>query len=146
MPHKLRKTRKNRGSRTQGYGQIGQHRRTGTQGRKKSSFNKGGWTYVVKYEPDYFGDKGFTSPRKLQQRTNVVNVGELDELVERLASEGKLEKQEDKLLLDLHQMGYTKLLARGTVKTSLVITLSSCSEGAVKKIEEAGGQILKQAE
>ena len=146
MPHKLRKTRKNRGSRTQGYGQVGQHRRSGTKGRKKSSFDKGGWTYVVKYEPDYFGDKGFTSPRSLRQKVNVINVGELEELINRLASEEKLEKQEDKILLDLQRLGYSKLLARGTIKTPLIIKSSSCSEDAVRKIEDAGGQILKQAE
>ena len=146
MPHKLRKTRKNRGSRTQGYGQVGQHRRSGTQGRKKSSFNKGGWTYVVKYEPDYFGDKGFTSPRSLRQKVNVINVGELEELVNRLASEEKIEKQEGKILLNLQKLGYSKLLARGTIEMPIIVNSSSCSEDAVKKIEDAGGQILKQAE
>jgi len=79
MPHRLRKTRKKRGSRTQGYGQVGQHRRSGTKGRKKSSFNKGGWTYVVKYEPNYFGDKGFTSPKSLRQKIKTINVGEVEE-------------------------------------------------------------------
>jgi len=32
MPHKLRKTRKMRGSRTHGYGQVGQHRKSGSRG------------------------------------------------------------------------------------------------------------------
>jgi len=146
MPHKLRKTRKNRGSRTQGYGQIGQHRRSGTQGRKKSSFDKGGWTYVVKYEPNYFGDKGFTSIKSRRQKTNVINVGELDELIRRLTFEQKLEKEDDKIRLDLEKLGYSKLLARGNTKTSVIIKSPSCSEDAIRKIEDAGGQVLGQSE
>jgi large subunit ribosomal protein L15 len=145
MPHRLRKTRKKRGSRTQGYGQIGQHRRSGTKGRKKSSFNKGGWTYVVKYEPNYFGDKGFTSPKSLRQKIKTINVGEVEELVNLLAAEEKLEKKGKNILIDLPKMGYDKLLARGTIKTPLTVKTFSYSEGAAKKIENAGGQILKQA-
>jgi len=146
MPHKLRKTRKMRGSRTQGYGQVGQHRRSGTKGRKKSSFNKGGWTYVVKYEPDYFGDKGFTSPKSLRQKISIINVGDLEDLVNRIVAEGKLEKEDEKVLLDLPKLGYDKLLARGTIKTPLIVKTSFCSEDAAKKIEDAGGQIFKQTE
>jgi large subunit ribosomal protein L15 len=145
MPHRLRKTRKKRGSRTQGYGQIGQHRRSGTKGRKKSSFNKGGWTYVVKYEPNYFGDKGFTSPKSLRQKIKTINVGEVEELVNLLAAEEKLEKKGKTILIDLPKMGYDKLLARGTIQTPLTVKTFSHSEGAAKKIENAGGQILKQA-
>ena len=146
MPHKLRKTRKNRGSRTQGYGQVGQHRRSGTKGRKKSSFNKGGRTYIVKYEPDYFGDKGFTSPQSLRQKIRVINVGELEDLVNRIGAEGKLENEEGQVLLDLPKWGYDKLLARGTIETPLTVKTSFCSENAAKKVEDAGGQISKQLE
>ncbi|HDI42660.1 MAG TPA: 50S ribosomal protein L15, partial [Candidatus Bathyarchaeota archaeon] len=33
MPHRLRKTRKYRGSRVCGYGRVGQHRKSGVKGR-----------------------------------------------------------------------------------------------------------------
>ncbi len=144
MPHKLRKTRKKRGSRTHGYGQIGQHRGKGHKGRRKSGFNKHGWTYVVKYEPNYFGKRGFTSPRSLSQRVNILNVGELEELADKLAMEQRLEKKEGKAFLDLDKLGYDKLLAKGRITKPLLVKIASHSKAAAKKIEEAGGRILEE--
>jgi ribosomal protein L15 len=102
---------------------------------------------VVKYEPDYFGGKkGFTSPQSLKQKINVINVGELDELVDKLAAEKQLEKKDGKTFLDLDKLGYQKLLATGTIAKPVLIKVQTHSENAAKKIEEAGGQILGRAE
>ncbi len=139
MPHKLRKIRKHRGSRTQGYGQVGQHRKRGTKGHRKAGRHKQGWTYTVKYEPDYFGKKGFT-PRGLKGKTKVVNVGELGELAEKVS----VKKKKGKLLLDLNELGYDKLLGMGRVTRPITVKVASFSETAAKKMEEAGGQILKE--
>jgi len=73
MPHKLRKTRKMRGSRTVGYGRVGQHRDQGSKGYRKSGRHKAGWSWVQRYDPDYFGKDGFTSPKSLRQKVNVIN-------------------------------------------------------------------------
>jgi len=146
MPHKLRKTRKKRGSRTHGYGQVGQHRKTSSKGRRKSGYNKHAWTYVVKYEPEYFGKKGFTSPRSRGRKINAINVGELDELVGRLTVEEKLEEKEGKAFLDLDQLGYDKLLARGSVTKPVLVKIASYSDSAAIKVKEAGGQILKETD
>jgi len=146
-PHKLRKTRKKRATRTHGYGRIGQHRGGGQRGgRGKAGFHKHGWTYVVKHEPDYFGKKGFMSPRSLGQKTNVINVGELDELIERMGAEGQLEKKGGKVLLDLDKLGYDKLLGSGHITKPILIKVASHSEEAAKKVQEVGGQILEETE
>lgn len=137
MPHKLRKTRKRRGSRTHGYGRVGQHRKSGSKGVRKAGRHKHGWTYVIRYEPEYFGKKGFTSPRSLRRKVNVVNVGELDELAERFST-----SRDDKLFLDLCNLGYTKLLGSGNVTKPLVVRVASYSKSAAEKIKEAGGEIL----
>jgi large subunit ribosomal protein L15 len=137
MPHKLRKIRKKRGSRTQGYGRVGQHRKSGSKGMRKSGFDKQGWTYVVKYEPDYFGKKGFTSPKSLKRKVNAINVGVLDEMAEKFSTRKKGE-----LFIDLESLGYTKLLGTGKVTRPLTVKVPSCSKSAAEKIEEAGGQIL----
>lgn len=142
MPHKLRKIRKKRGSRTQGYGRVGQHRCTGSKGYRKAGRHKGGWSYVLRYEPDYFGKKGFTSPKSLKQKVNVINVDTLDELAERPSTE----KKKDKFFIDLESLGYTKLLGKGKVTKPLIVKVASCSKSAVEKIKEAGGQILMEAE
>ena len=143
MPHKLRKVRKMRGSRTHGYGQIGQHRK-GSKGGRKAGRHKHGWTYVIKHEPDYFEKKGFTSQKSLREKINVINVGELDELVDELAAERKLERKGKKNFLDLEKLGYNKLLGMGKITKPLMVKVSSYSEVAAKKIEEAGGKIAKE--
>jgi len=141
LPHKLRKVRKKRGSRTQGYGQIGQHRK-GTKG--KAGLHKHRWTYIIKYEPDYFEKRGFTSQKALNRKFNIINVGELDELADKLATEEKLERKEKKIFLDLDKLGYDKLLGMGKIANPILVKVAANSEAAAKKIEEAGGQILKE--
>ena len=142
MPHRLRKVRKKRGSRTHGYGRVGQHRCRGSKGYRKPGRHKGGWSYVLRYEPDYFGKKGFASPKSLRQKVNVINVGKLDEI----ASKFLTEKKEDKIVIDLESLGYTKLLGTGKVKKPLVVKVTSCSKSATEKIKEACGQVLITAQ
>ena len=144
MPHRLRKVRKKRGSRTCGYGQIGQHRKGGSKGERKAGRHKHGWTYVIKYEPDYFRKKGFTSLKERSRKINVINVGELDELADKLAAEEKLERKGEKIFLDLEKLGYDKLLGMGKITKPMLVKVASHSEAAAKKIEEAAGQILKE--
>jgi len=137
MPHKLRKTRENRGSRTQGYGRVGQHRKTGSKGYRKAGRHKHLWSYVTTYEPDYFGKKGFTSPKSLRQKQNTINIAKLDEISAKHSTE-----KEGKLYIDLTSLGYTKLLGTGQTTKALIINVSSCSKTAAEKIKKAGGQIL----
>jgi len=129
-----------------GWGQVGQHRKHSQKGGRKVGRHKHLWTYVIKYEPDYFGKKGFTSPRSLKQKINVINVGELDELVDKLAEGKQLEKRQGKAFLDLDKLGYQKLLATGKITKPVLVKVATHSENAAKKIEEAGGQILGRAE
>lgn len=145
MPHKLKKTRKKRGSRTHGAGTVGQHRK-GSKGRRKAGRHKEGWTYVIKHEPDYFGKKSFTSKQSLDRKLNLVNIRELEELVDRqTAKETAVERKEGKVLLDLNKLGYDKLLGKGKITTPVLVRVASYSELAAKKIENAGGRILKES-
>jgi len=142
MPHRLRKIRKKRGSRTQGYGRVGQHRCSGSKGMRKAGRHKHLWSYVIRYEPEYFGKKGFTSPKSLRQKVNVINVGKLDEIAEKFS----IEKEKGKFLIDLESLGYTKLLGTGKVKKPLIVKVTFCSKSAAEKIKEAGGQILMETQ
>lgn len=145
MPHKFRKIRKQRGSRTHGAGPVGQHRK-GSKGRRKAGRHKEGWTYVIKHEPDYFGKKSFTPKQSLGRKLNVVNVGELEKLADRQAAEEMIEKKEGKVLLDLNKLGYNKLLGKGKIATPILIRVASYSELTAKKIENSGGRILEEPE
>lgn len=99
---------------------------------------------MVKHEPEYFGKKGFTSPRSLDKKPNVINVGELEQLVDKLATEKRLEKKEGKVFLDLGKLGYDKLLGAGNITSPVIIKVAFHSETAIKKVEKAGGRILKE--
>lgn len=147
MPHKDRKVRKQRGSRTHGYGQIGQHRGGGGRGgHGKAGYDKHKWTYVLKYDPTYWEKKGFVSTRTLGKKVSIINVGKLDDLVDKLDSEKKLERKEKKIFLDLESLGYDKLLGTGEINKPLLVKVASYSEAASRKLEEAGGEILKEKE
>jgi len=142
-PHKSRKTRKKRGSRTHGWGQIGQHRKASVKGGRKVGRHKHLWTYVIKHEPKYFGKKGFTSPKSLKGEVDVINVVQLDELVDKLSIEKQLQKKTGKAFLDLEKLGYHKLLGAGKITQAVTVKALSYSEGAARKVKEAGGQILQ---
>ena len=147
MPHKDRKVRKYRGSRTHGYGQIGQHRsRGGRGGTGKAGLDKHKWTYVVKHDPTYWLKKGFVSKRSIGKTVNIINVGKLDDLVDKLDAEQKLERQDKKIVLDLESLGFDKLLGTGAVTKPIIVKVGAYSESASKKLEEAGGEILKESE
>ncbi len=140
MPHKLRKTRKTRGSRTVGYGVTGQHRGVGQRGgHGKAGRRKHLASWVLRYEPDYFTKKGFHSHR--QKRVRSINVGELEELEAKLRAQKKMKVQEGLPFLNLIELGYSKLLGSGRIETSFSIEASSYSKFAARKIEEAGGKL-----
>ncbi len=134
MPHKLRKIRKFRGSRTQGYGRIGQHRDSGSKGHRKVGRHKHLWSLVVTKEPGYFGKNGFTSPQSLHRHENTINLKKLEEIAQT--------SQQEKPQIDLAALGYTKLLGTGKVTKPLTVQVSSYSKSAAEKIKKAGGEIL----
>ncbi|MEM2110904.1 MAG: uL15 family ribosomal protein [Candidatus Bathyarchaeia archaeon] len=140
MPHRLRKIRKMRGSRTQGYGRTGQHRKSGSKGERKAGRHKHGWTWVLRYDPDYFGKKGFKPPR--QKVIHVINLKELEEIANELVP--KKGAVDAKISVDLTEMGYDKLLGEGKITLPVSVKVSSCSETALRKIEEAGGEVLTE--
>jgi large subunit ribosomal protein L15 len=131
MPHKLRKIRKFRGSRTQGYGRIGQHRDSGSKGNRKVGRHKHLWSKVVTQCPNYFGKHGFHSPQAKNRIESPINLLKLDQLA--TGAE-----------INLTELGYTKLLGTGKLTKKLTITIAAASESAKAKVEAAGGKLLLQ--
>jgi large subunit ribosomal protein L15 len=97
---------------------------------------------VIKYEPDYFGKNGFTSPRSLRQETRTINVGRLDIIAGTLP----VEKGGKGNLVDLGGLGYTKLLGSGKVTKPIDVKIPFCSASAAEKIEKAGGRVLVETQ
>lgn len=131
MPHKLRKIRKLRGSRTQGYGRIGQHRDAGSKGNRRVGRHKHLWSKVVTQSPGYFGKHGFTSPQSKHRVESAINLLKLDQIA--TGPE-----------VDLTALGYTKLLGTGKITKKLIVKVAAASKSAIAKIEAAGGKLLLQ--
>ncbi len=134
MPHKLRKTRKNRGSRTQGFGRIGQHRDAGSKGFRKVGMHKHRWSLAANMDEKYFGKHGFHSPQSIHRKEKTLNLNKLAEIAQAQTT------------LNLTEMGYTKLLGSGKVTMTLEITVPAASKTAVEKIQAAGGKITTEQE
>lgn len=135
-----RKVRKQRGSRTYGWGTVGQHRKSGMRGGfGNSGLHKHKWSWTVKYGRDYFGKYGFVRPKAVVEYKNCINVGSLISIIE-----GKiLEKDEkNRVIMDLNSMGYDKLLGSGKIDLPVVIKVKQASEIAKRKITEAGGEVI----
>lgn len=141
MPQRLRKIRKHRGSRSHGWG-VRQHKGKGSHGGfGRSQGHKGKWTYTVKYEPDRYGKHGFKSHTNVEIVT--INVGELDELTNKLLVEGNAVKEDKLCVIDLAKLGIGKLLGSGNVKQQLKVKVKAHSQLAAKKIEDAQGIIIQ---
>jgi large subunit ribosomal protein L15 len=134
MPTRLRKVRKLRGSRTHGFGQIGQHRHSGAQGgHGNAGLHKHKWSWMTINDPDHFSKDQYAVPgaRKVAKW---LNVGELEAM--RTAS------SKDPHTVDLTALGVEKLLGSGTLKHAFNIKVEAFTERAKTKVEEAGGKII----
>ncbi|MBS7252165.1 MAG: uL15 family ribosomal protein [Candidatus Freyarchaeota archaeon] len=139
MIRRRKKTRKMRGSRTHGFGQVGQHRSKGQRGgRGQTGKHKHLWIQTIKYEPDYFGKYGFTRYERIVKNPETINVGTIDQFAEKFSSG----KQENMLVIDLHNLGYDKVLGSGKVTRPLLVKAESFTEKAKEKIEAAGGKVV----
>ncbi len=70
-----------------------------------------------------------------------LNVGDLDEIAEKLVENGLAEKGEDGYRINLSDLGYYKLLGSGNVKKKLFVSVGYATQKAIEKIENAGGKI-----
>lgn len=138
MPTRFRKSRRQRGSRYCGWGQVGQHRQAGSRGGiGGAGKHKHFWIRTVIEEPDHFGHDPFNSfNRNIVERWT--NVRDLDSL---FAQHGKTEK-DGKVVLDLDALGIDKLLGGGSVQGVFAVKVAKASESAKAKIQAAGGEIL----
>ncbi len=140
-----RKVRKLRGrSRTMSWGQIGQHRKSGSHGGKGAAgLGKHEWTWTIKYAPTWYGKHGFNPPRiRVGYEPEVINLYQLDELVSKLKLEGRLATENGVPVVDLRSLGIHKLLGRGRVSGPVKVIVPVASETAVKRVSEAGGIVV----
>jgi large subunit ribosomal protein L15 len=138
---KDKRVRRLRGSRTHGYGRIGQHRKGGQRGGKgKTGGKKHDWTYVTAHDPERFGKHGFHRHNKLRQDHATINVGDITRNLPRF-TEGQAPAKDTPLTIDLAALGYDKVLGAGRISVPLTISAPLFTHRAAEKIKAAGGKI-----
>ncbi len=137
-----KKKKKNRGSRTHGRGIKGGRGAGERGGRGKAGLQKHKWKSIVKEDKDYFGPKGFSRPQGLVDEKEVINIYQLEQRIDDFIQEGYASKKGSGYKIDLVKAGYDKLLSRGHTRFQMDIKVPSSSEKAVRKIEEAGGEVI----
>ena len=134
------KKRRQRGSRTHGGGShknrrgAGHRGGRGRAGRDKHEFHN--------YEP--IGKSGFDRPEKVKEEIAEVDVRELDEDAALLAAEGVAEETDGGYRIDAREVvdedaDAVKVLGAGQVRNELDLVADAFSDGAVEKVEAAGG-------
>jgi large subunit ribosomal protein L15 len=147
-----RRIRKMRGSRTQGYGRVGQHRKKGQRvGRGKTTqWKKAMKSFYLKQkelgfpDPDWeMGKTGFKRPQDMVRlsQVNSLNIKDLDYKIDLLVEEKKATKSGNTYTINLNDLNIQKILGRGVIKKPINISVNKASEKAVEKIEAAGGKV-----
>jgi len=140
---KEKKSRKLRGSRYMGYG-VAQHRGSGQRGGfGKAGLHKHKWSYILKYDRDYFGKHGFKTPKSVKEEDVPINLLELEALVEKMCKEGVKMEEEGKIIIDVTKFGYNKVLGKGKITKPIIVKAKKFTEKAIEKIKNAGGEIIK---
>ncbi len=137
MATRFRKTRKLRGSRTHGWGQVAQHRASGHRGGVGISGQlKHHFSSMLKYDPDHFGHDS-THPPHPNVTKKWASVRDLDDLFEKFGNEDG-----EKKLIDLISQGYDKLLGGGKITNAYTVKIRQFTASAEEKVKKAGGEVL----
>jgi large subunit ribosomal protein L15 len=137
MATRLRKSRRHRGSRYCGWGQIGQHRQSGSRGGiGGAGKHKHFWIRTVIEEPNHFGHDPLNSYSRFLVK-KWINLKDLKNLSFRFVG-----RKDEQTVLDLRSLGIQKLLGGGNINESYVIKVAQASASAKEKIESAGGTII----
>jgi large subunit ribosomal protein L15 len=139
MAHKRKKIEKKRGTRTCGQGGMRKRRGSGNRGGVGySGSKKHRKSWIMKYEPDHLGKRGFKPKSdKCLKETNVINLSELEKLASDHLAEGKNE-------IDIGEFGFDKVLGSGKITRNLTVKAKSFSRHAKERIEQAGGKAVAE--
>ncbi len=140
------KTKKFRGKRTFGGGTHKNRRGGGSRGGRGNAGTCKHHFVRSMQRGLSFGKHGFKRPLCMVRDKVIVNVGEIDEAIEQLVSEGIAEQKGGAYHINLENIGIDKVLGSGKVRNPLFITASEFSPSAKAKIDEAKGKTIELAE
>jgi large subunit ribosomal protein L15 len=136
----MRKSRKERGSRSHGKGRGRSHNRgagnRGGVGRAGSGKKGDAKKSLYWKDTKYFGKYGFKGADAIE----VINVGAIQARIEALINSGKV-KEGTVVALNLTELGYGKVLGTGAISAPVTITVEAASASAIEKVTAAGGSV-----
>ncbi len=146
-----------RGTRTHGYGVVGQHRKAGQRAGKgkTTQWKKSKKSYYLKQkelgfpDPDWdFGKRGFKRPQDINRiyNVNALNLKDLDSKIEDLTLKNIATKSGNTYTINLKDINIQKILGRGEINKKINLTVSKASKRAIEKIELAGGKVTLLSE
>ena len=120
MATRLRKTRRLRGGRHMGWGQVGQHRASGHKGGLGvTGFQKHHYSSLLKDEPDHYGHESSKPPHPNITK-KWTSVRDLDDLFTKFGKE-----EGGKKVVDLESAGYEKLLGGGKITNAYSVKVTT---------------------
>ena len=140
MATRLRKTRRLRGGRHMGWGQVGQHRASGHKGGLGvTGFQKHHYSSLLKDEPDHYGHES-TSPPHPNITRKWASVRDLDDLFTKFGKE-----EGGKKIVDLESAGYDKLIGGGNISNAYSVKIENFTASAEEKLKAVGGEIVQSS-
>ena len=140
MATRLRKTRRLRGGRHMGWGQVGQHRASGHKGGLGvTGFQKHHYSSLLKDEPDHYGHESSSPPHPNITR-KWASVRDLDDLFTKFGKE-----EGGKKIVDLESAGYDKLLGGGNISNAYSVKIENFTASAEEKVKAVGGEIVQSS-
>ncbi|MDC0638663.1 50S ribosomal protein L15 [Nitrosopumilus sp.] len=140
MATRLRKTRRLRGGRHMGWGQVGQHRASGHKGGLGvTGFQKHHYSSLLKDEPDHYGHESSSPPHPNVTR-KWASVRDLDDLFTKFGKE-----EGGKKIVDLESAGYDKLLGGGNISNAYSVKIENFTASAEEKLKTVGGEIVQSS-
>ncbi len=141
-----KKLRRQRGSRSHGWGIQKDHKGSGMAGGKgNAGVTTHKWIQTIKKSKELrtklIGKYGFKRPQQFSKKYNTLNVSHLDQHIDTLVSQGKAKLEGDTYEVNLKEAGFTKLLAQGSVTRKIKVLVEVATDRAVSKIENAGGSV-----
>ena len=117
-----------------GRGNVKNRRGSGNRGgRGNAGLHKHKYTWITRYDPDYFGKHGFA--RQNRKSIKTVNLF----VINRQAQVNKLEKKDGKYYFEFSG----KILGSGNLSVPVSIKALCWSKGVEEKVKKAGGNISK---
>ena len=137
----VNKRSKYRGSRTCGGGTHKNRRGAGNRGgRGRAGQRDHRFSHFYLRGEISNGKHGFVN--RTSVTVSAIDVGDIDQMIEALVSEGFATREGDLITLDATEIGIEKVLGGGQVTHRMSISARAFSERARAKIEEMGGQAM----